>query len=75
MKTYDFNAANLELTQMAIQRYKAVTSIKEFRQAQLLATGIDVQFLKKHPDLDAALTSVYEDACARVEVAPFPPES
>lgn len=69
MKTYDFNAANLELTQMAIQRYKAVTSLDDFRQARLLATGIDIRFLRFNPDLDAALTLVYEEACARIGIA------
>lgn len=74
MKSYEFDAANMELTLMAIQRYRGVATIEEFGRAQLLATGIDVPFLQKHPDLDAELTLAYEGACARTGRDPYPSE-
>lgn len=55
MKTYDFNAANLELMQMAIQRCKAVTSIEECHRAQLLGTeGAVRAFISMHLRLGIA---------------------
>lgn len=61
---------DLELTILAIERYRKVTTVSEFEKARLFATGVNVRLLRVRPDLDKELTQVYLDAKLRLGLGP-----
>jgi hypothetical protein len=67
---YTIAEDDLELTIMAIERYRAASTVSEFEKARLFATGVNVRLLRARPDLDDTLTAVYQDARLRLGLGP-----
>lgn len=70
---YTIAADDLELLLLAIERYRKVTTMAEFEQSRLYATGVNLRLLRVRPDLDSELSQVYTDACVLLGLDPDDP--
>ena len=68
--TYTIAEDDLELTILAIERYRKASTVSEFEKARLFATGVNVRLLRARPDLEQELMASYLDARSRLGLGP-----
>ena len=67
---YTIAEDDLELTVLAIERYREASTVSEFEKARLFATGVNVRLLRVRADLDQELLAVYLGARLRLGLGP-----